>query len=125
MESIMIDERRAQFQQALRHNPRNAAAQDALVQYARTARAQALKGDLPRKDIAAELKKAGITVTDELLDGLLAEAHDHAERRALEDEQRARISTIDNKVCELTRLADGMDLGGLYELALDLRDQGF
>ncbi|HET7689961.1 MAG TPA: ArsA-related P-loop ATPase [Nocardioidaceae bacterium] len=90
-----------------------------------TARAQALKGELPRKEIAADLKKAGVTVTDELLDGLLAEAHDHAERRALEDEQRARIATIDNQVCELTRLADGMDLGGLYELALDLRDQGF
>jgi len=89
------------------------------------ARAQALKGELPRKDIADDLKRAGVTVTDELLDGLLAEAHDHAERRALEDEQRARISTLDNMVCELTRLADGMDLGGLYELALDLRDQGF
>ena len=89
------------------------------------ARAQALKGELPRKEIAEELTRAGVTVTDELLDGLLAEAHDHAERRALEDEQRARISTLDNKVCELTRLADGMDLGGLYELALDLRDQGF
>ena len=90
-----------------------------------TARAQALKNKLPRDQVKAELEQAGVVVSDGLVDGLLAEAHDHAERRALEDEQRARIATLDNKVCELTRLPDGIDLGGLYELALDLRDQGF
>ncbi|HSV38907.1 MAG TPA: ArsA-related P-loop ATPase [Nocardioidaceae bacterium] len=90
-----------------------------------TSRAQALKGKLPRDVVTAELTQAGINATDELVDGLLAEARDHAERRALEDEQRARIATLDNTVCELTRLSDGIDLGGLYELALDLRDQGF
>ena len=90
-----------------------------------TARAQALKNELPRGLIESELAKAGVDVTPELVDGLLAEAHDHAERRALEDEQRARIAALDNNVCELTRLPDGIDLGGLYELAQDLREQGF
>ncbi len=90
-----------------------------------SARAQALKAELPRKVIESELTAAGIEVTPELVDGLLAEAQDHAERRALEDEQRARISTVDNPLYELTRLPDGIDLGGLYELALDLREQGF
>jgi anion-transporting ArsA/GET3 family ATPase len=90
-----------------------------------TARSQALKNELPRSLIESELAKAGIDVTPELVDGLLAEAHDHAERRALEDEQRARIAALDNNVCELTRLPDGIDLGGLYELAQDLREQGF
>jgi anion-transporting ArsA/GET3 family ATPase len=89
------------------------------------ARSQALKGELPRGLVEAELAAAGIDVTDELVDGLLEEAHDHAERRALEDEQRARILSLDHKVSELTRLPDGIDLGGLYDLAVDLREQGF
>jgi anion-transporting ArsA/GET3 family ATPase len=90
-----------------------------------TARSQALTNKLPRNVVEAELAKAGIDVSPELVDGLLAEAHDHAERRALEDEQRARIEALDNTICELTRLPDGIDLGGLYELASDLREQGF
>jgi anion-transporting ArsA/GET3 family ATPase len=90
-----------------------------------TARKQALAGELPRAEVEAALAKAGIDVTPELIDGLFAEARDHAERRRLEDEQRARIAEIDNPVCELTRLPDGIDLGGLYELAIDLREQGF
>lgn len=87
-------------------------------------RAQAIEGTLPRETIEAELAKAGLDVTPALVDGLLAEAKDHAERRRLEDEQRERIRAIDHPVYELTRLADGIDLGGLYELALDLREQG-
>ena len=90
-----------------------------------SARAQALKGELPREVIAAELSQVGVEPTPELLDGLFEEARDHAERRALEDEQRGRITTLDEKVLELTRLPDGIDLGGLYELAQDLREQGF
>ena len=52
-----------------------------------------------------------------------AEAREHAERRALEDEQRERIAELDVPTYELPRLADGIDLGGLYELAADLIDQ--
>ncbi len=89
------------------------------------ARAQALAGDLPREEVEASLSKAGVDVTPELIDGLFAEAKDHAERRGLEDEQRERIAGLSNPVCELTRLPDGIDLGGLYELAQDLREQGF
>jgi anion-transporting ArsA/GET3 family ATPase len=88
-------------------------------------RRQALKGSLPRSEVQSDLAKAGLDVDPALVDGLLAEARDHAERRALEDEQRARIAALDNVVCELTRLPDGIDLGGLYELASDLREQGF
>jgi hypothetical protein len=55
---------------------------------------------------------------------LLDEARAHAERRHLEDEQRERIAGLDAPTYELTRLADGIDLGGLYELAAQLRDQG-
>jgi anion-transporting ArsA/GET3 family ATPase len=85
---------------------------------------QALAGELPRESIEADLRKVGVDVSPELLDGLLDDARDHAERRALEDEQRRRIDKLDAPTYELTRLADGIDLGGLYELAADLREQG-
>ncbi|MFT4009671.1 MAG: ArsA-related P-loop ATPase [Nocardioidaceae bacterium] len=88
-------------------------------------RALALKGELPRKQVIAELGRAGVDAGADLVDGLFAEARDHAERRVLEDEQRSRIATLDQSVVELTRQPGGIDLGGLYELASDLREQGF
>ena len=88
------------------------------------AREAALSGALPRDAIEADLHKVGIDVTPQLLDGLLDEARGHAERRALEDEQRARIDQLDVPTYELERLPDGVDLGGLYELAAELREQG-
>ena len=59
-----------------------------------------------------------------LVDGLLEEARDHAERRALEDAQRAVVAELGRPTYELPRLAGGVDLGGLYELAADLKKQG-
>ena len=88
------------------------------------ARELARTGQLPRGEVEAELVKANVDVTPELLDGLLEEARQHAERRELEDEQRERIAALDVPTYELARLADGIDLGGLYELAEDLREQG-
>jgi len=83
------------------------------------ARDQAVSGRLPRDEIEADLKRAGIDVTDTLV-----EARDHAERRQLEDTERKRISELDVPTYELPRLPDGVDLGGLYELAADLCEQG-
>jgi anion-transporting ArsA/GET3 family ATPase len=87
-------------------------------------RQAALEGDLPRDAVEADLLKVGIDVTDELIDGLVEEARGHAERRALEDEQRTRIDALGVPTYELQRFADGIDLGGLYELAAELREQG-
>ncbi|MBA2463381.1 MAG: ATPase, partial [Nocardioidaceae bacterium] len=87
-------------------------------------RDQVLAGSLPRAQIEGDLVKAGVDVTPQLVDGLLQEAREHAERRALEDSQRARINTLDVPTYELGRLPDGVDMGGLYELAADLLDQG-
>ncbi|MGZ4501149.1 MAG: ArsA-related P-loop ATPase, partial [Nocardioidaceae bacterium] len=88
------------------------------------ARDQAISGRLPRDEIEADLKGAGIDVTDTLVEGLLVEARDHAERRELEDTERKTISELDVPTYELPRLPDGVDLGGLYELAADLCEQG-
>ena len=88
------------------------------------ARDLAINGGLPRKLIEDDLAAAGVETTPTLVDGLLTEALEHSERRALEDEQRKHISELDVPVYELPRLADGIDLGGLYELAADLCEQG-
>ena len=88
------------------------------------ARALALDDRLPRKAVLGDLGKAGVDVTPQLVDGLLLEAHDHAERRELEDRQRARIADLEVPTYELPRLPDGIDLGALYELAADLIEQG-
>jgi anion-transporting ArsA/GET3 family ATPase len=87
-------------------------------------RERALSGKLPRRTVQADLTRAGIKPTPELVGELLHEAREHAERRELEDEQRKRISGLDVPVFELPRLPDGVDLGGLYELAGVLRNQG-
>lgn len=89
-----------------------------------SARNQAVSGDLPRELIAEDLKQVGVKPTDKLLDGLLTEALEHAERRTLEDEQRKRVHRVDAPVYELPRLTGGIDLGSLYELAAELCEQG-
>jgi anion-transporting ArsA/GET3 family ATPase len=86
--------------------------------------AAALDGTIDRAAVAADLKAAGIEADDELLDGLLTEARDHAVRRELEDSQRALVAALDVPTVELPRLPGGVDLGGLYELADQLCEQG-
>ena len=84
----------------------------------------AMSGELDGATIRADLESVGVKVTKTLVDGLLDEAREHAERRELEDEQRKRINALDVPTYELTRLPDGVDLGGLYELAAELCKQG-
>ena len=73
---------------------------------------------------AVRAADAGCEVSSTVVEGLIAEGSDYAERRDLEDRQRARIERLGVRSYELRRLPDGIDLGGLYELAEDLREQG-
>ena len=84
----------------------------------------AREGSLDRAAIRSDLKEARVEDDNGLVDGLVEEARDHAERRALEDDQRALVGELDVPTYELPRLAGGVDLGGLYELAAVLREQG-
>jgi anion-transporting ArsA/GET3 family ATPase len=86
--------------------------------------AAARAGTLDAAAITKDLDRVGVAVTDELVDGLLAEAAEHADRRALEDEQREVVAGLEVPSYELPRLAGGIDLGRLYELAELLKDQG-
>ncbi|WP_395696403.1 ArsA-related P-loop ATPase [Nocardioides sp.] len=84
----------------------------------------ALEGRLDTERIAADLGEAGIDGGADLVSGLVAEARDHAERRALEDAQRAVVDGLGRPTYELPRLPGGVDLGGLYELAATLKKEG-
>lgn len=84
----------------------------------------AMAGNLPAGQVADDLASVGVGVTDAMVRGLLEEAQGHAERRDLEDEQAARIDALGLPVAHLESLPDGVDLGGLYELAMELREQG-
>ena len=86
--------------------------------------AQAAAGRLDKEAVRADLDAVGVATTKTLVDGLAAEARDHAERRALEESQRALVDGLGVPTYELERLAGGVDLGGLYDLAATLRDQG-
>jgi anion-transporting ArsA/GET3 family ATPase len=86
--------------------------------------AAARAGTLDRAEIEHDLGKAGLDASPQLVDGLLAEAAEHTERRALEDSQRAVVGALGVPTYELARLAGGVDLGGLYELAAELTRQG-
>jgi len=81
-------------------------------------------GTLDRAAIARDLTAAGLDPSAALLDGLLTEAAEHAERRALEEEQRTVVTGLGVPTYELQRIAGGIDLGCLYQLAADLKGQG-
>ncbi|MEU5665716.1 ArsA family ATPase [Streptomyces longwoodensis] len=84
----------------------------------------------PRTAIARSLSAAGLGgarrggTAEKLVDPLLAQAEEYAERYALEQEQRAVLGELGLPLHELPLLAEGMDLAGLYELATELRKQG-
>ncbi|MFV0134573.1 ArsA family ATPase [Streptomyces sp. HMX87] len=85
---------------------------------------------LPRSSLARSLSAAGLGGArrgghaERLVDPLLAQAEEYAERYALEREQRSVLGELGLPLHELPLLAEGMDLAGLYELATELRKQG-
>ncbi|MEW2318741.1 ArsA family ATPase [Streptomyces bauhiniae] len=85
---------------------------------------------VPHTAVARALSSAGLGGArrgghaERLVDPLLAQAAEYAERHTLEQEQRAVLGELDLPVAELPLLPEDMDLTGLYELATELRKQG-
>ncbi|WP_314224961.1 ArsA-related P-loop ATPase [Streptomyces zaehneri] len=83
-----------------------------------------------RSSVARSLSAAGLGGArrgghaERLVDPLLQQAAEYAERYALEHEQRAVLGELDLPLHELPLLAEGLDLAGLYQLANELRKQG-
>lgn len=86
--------------------------------------AAARTGSLDAAALSRDLASVGVEVEAGLVEALVGEAHDHAQRRALEDRQRRLVGKLDVPTYELVRLAGGIDLGALYELAASLKQQG-
>jgi anion-transporting ArsA/GET3 family ATPase len=85
----------------------------------------AAKGKVDPDQVVAGLTAAGLPAGPQVVAALLAEAADMAERAALEKRERRTVAAIDRPTFELDALADGVHMGGLYELAAQLREQGF
>ncbi|WP_329488532.1 ATPase [Kitasatospora sp. NBC_01246] len=94
----------------------------------------AVDGD-HREEVALALGEAGLggrsrkpetvrAAVDPLLDPLLEQAREHAERVELEREQRADLQQLKLPSYELPLLGEGVDLAGLYRLAGELKRQG-
>ncbi len=86
--------------------------------------AAAAGGSVDRDAIGRGLEAAGLKPTDAVVDGLAAEARDHAARVALEAEQLAVIDALDRPTFRLPLLPDGVDASAVRELADLLADQG-
>jgi hypothetical protein len=81
----------------------------------------AANGRVDAERIRAGLASAGLDLPADVIDGLVAETVDHAVRVHAESVALARLDAgPDLPRLELPTLADGVDLGGLYELAEEL-----
>lgn len=91
-----------------------------------SAHAAALRfGAVHPADVAQALIEAGIDPSNsDLARDLLEEGRDHLRRVDLQARERARLLTQHLPTIELPALADGVDLGGLYELATALTRGG-
>ncbi len=93
-------------------------------------RADALRGALDRTALAGAVRSADVITSrdphtvEEVVDALVDEARDHAERVAVAEQERASLGQLDLPQLSLGHIATGIDLGALYELAAQLRAAG-
>ena len=101
------------------------------------AQTKALKGRLDLAAIENDLLSVGVLTPSGALSGshgmvldadvvgaLAEEGADHAERVALEQRERDNLQVLERPTYEIPHLADGVDVGALYDLADQLRSQG-
>ncbi|MFI7387507.1 ArsA-related P-loop ATPase [Streptomyces sp. NPDC049813] len=77
-----------------------------------------------RPAVTEALASAGLGGADTLVEPLLAQAGEYAERYALEGAQRELLTEAGLPLHELPLLTEGLDVPGLYTLAGELRQQG-
>ncbi|MGW0043234.1 ArsA family ATPase [Rhodococcus sp. NPDC003348] len=86
--------------------------------------AAAAAGTVDAAAVRAGLDAVGITLSDDDFAGLLTETIEHASTLAAQDDSAVELDKLDVARLHLTALTDGVDLGGLYELAEQLAEQG-
>ncbi len=89
-----------------------------------------LAGSVSHAEVARSLAAAGLGgarrggAAERLVEPLLRQAEEYAERYTLERRQREVLAGVGLPLAELPLLTDGVDLAGLYGLAALLRNQG-
>jgi anion-transporting ArsA/GET3 family ATPase len=86
--------------------------------------AKAAEGDIDADAVRAGLAAAGIKLTDANFAGLLTETIQHATRITARAETARQLDELHVPRLELPTIADGVDLGSLYELSESLAQQG-
>jgi len=84
----------------------------------------AARGAISGRDVAADLTRVHVRATGALVDGLLTEARDHAERVALERDEAVVIEGLGRPTYRLPSLSEGVDANGIREMAELLIAQG-
>jgi hypothetical protein len=74
--------------------------------------------------VRTALSRAGIKLSDADFAGLLTETIEHASRISARSESAQELEKLRVPRLELPTIADGVDLGSLYELAEVLAQQG-
>ncbi len=86
--------------------------------------AKAAEGDIDADAVRAGLSGVGISLGDTDFAGLLTETIEHASRIRARAESAEQLDQLHVPRLELPTIADGVDLGSLYELAETLAQQG-
>ena len=86
--------------------------------------AKAAEGDIDADAVRAGLSRVGVTLNDADFAGLLTETIEHASRIRARAESGEQLDQLHVPRLELPTIADGVDLGSLYELAETLAQQG-
>lgn len=86
--------------------------------------AKAAEGDIDTDAVQTGLAAAGIKLTDADFAGLLTETIQHATRITARTETAQQLDELQVPRLELPTIADGVDLGSLYELSESLAQQG-
>ena len=84
----------------------------------------AADGVIDADAVRAGLSRAGITMADNEFAGLLTETIEHASRIRARSESATELEDLHVPRLDLPTIADGVDLGSLYELAEALAQQG-
>ena len=90
----------------------------------RKALTAAARSAISRDDVAADLNRVKVRATDAVVDGLLVEARDHAERVTLERDEAKVIADLRRPTYRLPSLPEGVDVNGIRELAEALVAEG-
>jgi anion-transporting ArsA/GET3 family ATPase len=84
----------------------------------------AARAAIPRDEVAADLRRVHVRATDAVVDGLLLEARDHAERVALERDEARVVAGLGRPTYRLPSMSEGVDSNGIREMAETLMAQG-